>query len=136
MKRNKPQITIEDGIVFLTQDLKGLGLYDKAKAIRQFVNDTKIIEDYVDELIKGILFKNGITLVSKSECSLKCAFDSLKEKGKEIRVKDFYGGREMWRGRFIETKNEITVMLEDNRYLQAGVKVEEVDYVPSNIDEH
>ena len=127
MRKNKPQITIEDNIVFLTLDLKGLGLYDRGKAIRQFVNDTKIVEDYVDELIKGIFEENGIILLGNDKTALKRAFDLLKAKNKEIRVTNFYGNRNIYRCRYIDTKNDITVVLEDNRYLQAGVKVEEVN---------
>lgn len=127
MKRNKPEITIEDNIVFLTLDLKGLGLYDKGKAIRQFVNsDTKILEDYVDELIKAIFERNGIILLGNDKSVLNEAFDTLKAKRKDIRVTNFYGGRDIWHCKYIDTKNNITVVLEDNRYLQAGVKVEEI----------
>lgn len=127
MKRNKPQITIEDNIVFLTQDLKGLGLYDRAKAIRQFVNDTKIVEDYVDELVKAILIKNEIILLGNDKSVLQEAFDTLKTKGKQIIVVNFYGGRNILNCRYVDTKNDITVVLEDNRYLQAGVEVREVE---------
>jgi len=126
MKRNKPQITIEDNTVFLTLDLKGLGLYDRAKAIRQFVNDTKIVQDYVDELVKGILDRNGIILLGTDKSALERAFDSLNAKGKDIKVINFYGGRLIDDCRYVDTKNDITVVLEGNRYLQAAVKVEEI----------
>ena len=128
MKRNKPQITIEDNTVFLTLDLKGLGLYDRAKAIRQFVNDTKIVQDYVDELVKGILDRNGIILLGTDKSALEWAFDRLNAKGKDIKVIDFYGGRLIDDCRYVDTKNDITVVLEENRYLQAAVKVEELLY--------
>lgn len=127
MKRNKPEIYIEDNTVFLHQDLKGLGLYERGKSIRQFVNDTKIVEDYVDELIKGILERNGIILLGNDKSALEQAFALLKDKHKEIRVINFYGDRDIWHCKYIDTKNNITVVFEDNRYLQAGVKVEEKD---------
>lgn len=127
MKNNDPKITIENNIVFLTLDLKGMDLYHRGKAIRKFVNsDTKILEDYVDDLIKAIFQRNGIIVNSTNKSALNEAFDSLKAKGKDIKITNFYGGRNVWNCKYVDTKNEITILLEDNRFLISGIEVSEV----------
>lgn len=124
----KPKITIDDNCVFLTLDLYGLDLYERGKAIRHFVDrDTLILEDYVDELIKGCLERNDIIVTNKDKSVLKQAFDSLKAKNKDIKVINFYGSGNLMGCRFIDCKHRITTVIEDNRYLQAGIEVKEIE---------
>ena len=127
MKR-KPNITIEDNTIFLSMDLKGLDLYERGKTIRRFINsDTKIVQDYVDMLCVYIFKKNGINVLSMDKSAIEQAFDSLKAKGKTLDLTDVYANKDLWRCQVLDKKDHMTVILEENRYLQCGVKVEEVN---------
>ena len=127
--KNQPKIVIENNTVFLTLDLKGLGLYEKGKAIRRFINnDTKIVEDYADTIIRGILRRNGINVYSNDKSVLKCLFDTLKRKGKRIEIIDFYKNANIDNCEILKTTdNKMTVLLEEDRYLECGVEIKEVD---------
>ena len=128
MRTRKPTITIEDNIVFLTMDLKGLDLYERGKAIRRFINsDIKIVQDYVDRLCIEIMTRNGINIPSMGKSALKRAFDSLKAKGKDITLNDFYWNKQLMGCQVLERKDYITILLEDNRYILCGVEVKEVE---------
>lgn len=138
MKR-EPKILIQDNTIFLTMDLKGLDLYQRGKVIRRFVNsDTRIVEDYADRLCKIILSKYGINVKDTSESAYKEALDRFKALGKELKVVDFYEDTKLDNCEIVQrSKNKITVLIEEERYLQCAVEIrEEIDYVPSNIDEH
>ena len=127
--KNQPKIVIENNTVFLTLDLKGLGLYEKGKAIHRFINnDTKIVEDYADTIIRGILRRNGINVYSNDKSVLKCLFDTLKRKGKRIEIIDFYKNANIDNCEILKTTdNKMTVLLEEDRYLECGVEIKEVD---------
>ena len=119
---------IQDDTIFLTLDLKGLDLYQRGKAIRKFINsDIKIVQDYVDMLCVYIFKKNGINVLSMDKSALQQAFDSLKAKGKKIDLTDVYANKDLWRCQVLEKKDHMTVILEENRFLQVGVKVEEIN---------
>ena len=126
MKR-EPKIMIQDDTIFLTLDLKGLDLYQRGKAIRKFINsDTKIVEDYADTLIRAIFKRNGINVYGDDKSVLNRAFDTLKQKGKQIEIIDFYQNVDLERCEIVTTtKTKMTILIEDNRYLQAGVIVKE-----------
>lgn len=128
MKR-LPKICIQDDTIFLTLDLKGLDLYQRGKAIRTFINsDTKIVEDYADTMIRAIMKKNGINIYGNDKSVLKEAFDRLKTKGKAIEITDYYKNLDIERCEVLATtKNKMTVLLEDNRYLNVGIVVKEIN---------
>lgn len=125
--KNEPKLTIQDNTIFLTLDLKGLNLYERGKAIRKFVNsDTKIVEDYADRLCKAILKRNGINVKDTTELAYKEALDRFNAKGKQLIVIDFYKDTNFDNCEIVQrSKNKITVLIEDDRYLQAGVEVVE-----------
>ena len=127
MSKNDPKLTIQDNTIFLTLDLKGLDLYQRGKAIRKFVNsDTKIVEDYADRLCKAILSKYGIKVKDTTELAYKEALDRFNAMGKKLYVVDFYKDTNFDNCEIVQrSKNKITVLIEDNRFLQAGVEVVE-----------
>lgn len=110
-------------------DLKGLDLYKRGKAIRRFINsDTKIVEDYADTMIRTIFRRYGINLGGHNEIDFEKALIELKHYGVEIIIKDFYKDivRQPYNCEIIETtKNGMTILLEDNRYLECGVEIKE-----------
>lgn len=118
---------IQDDTIFLTLDLKGLDLYQRGKAIRKFINsDTKIVEDYADTLIRAIFKRNGINVYGDDKSVLNRAFDTLKQKGKQIEIIDFYQNVDLERCEIITTtKTKMTILIEDNRFLQCGIIVKE-----------
>ena len=128
MKR-EPQIAIQDNTIFLTMDLKGLDLYQRGKVVRRFINsDTRIVEDYADRLCKAILMRNGIYVSDTSESAYKEALDTLKAKGKDIKIIDFYKDTKIERCEIVQrSKNKITVIIEDNRYIVCAIEVKECD---------
>ena len=128
MKR-EPKILIQDNTIFLTMDLKGLDLYERGKVIRRFINsDTKIVEDYADRLCKAILRNNGINVNDTSESTYKEALDRLKAKGKEIKITDFYENVNLDHCEYVQrSKNKITVLIEEDRYIQCAIEVREVN---------
>ena len=128
MKR-EPKILIQDNTIFLTMDLKGLDLYQRGKVIRRFVNsDTRIVEDYADRLCKAILSKYGINVKDTTDIAYEQALDKFKELGKELRVVDFYKDTNLDNCELVQrSKNKITVLIESNRYLMAGIEVREVN---------
>lgn len=128
MIKRKPQIEIEDNTIYLSMDLKGLDLYERGKAIRRFINsDTKIVQDYVDRLCVAIFERNGIKLPTLEKSVLKWAFDTLKAKGKDISVSDFYLNKQLMGCQVLARKDYITILLEDNRYIECGVVVKEIE---------
>jgi len=125
--KREPKIMIQDDTIFLTLDLKGLDLYQRGKAIRKFINsDTKIVEDYADTLIRAIFKRNGINVYGDDKSVLNRAFDTLKQKGKQIEIIDFYQNVDLERCEIVTTtKTKMTILIEDNRFLQCGIIVKE-----------
>lgn len=128
---NLPEITIDNDCIYLTQDLCSMNLFDKSKAIVDFCQkETKIFEKEVDRLILKIFERNGINVPNTEKSVLKLAFDLLNAKGKEIVVEDIYENTKLLGVQFVKyTKNHFTVMLEDNRYIQCGVRIEEKEKI-------
>lgn len=127
--KNNPYIYQEGNCVYLVLDL-GIGttLYDRAKLINKFVrNDTQVLEKYLDTLFEAIFRKNGINIQSHDKLSLEKAFEYLNWKNKDIKVQDLYD-KELYRCHFVGVApNKLNVQIEDNRYLQAGVEIKEVE---------
>ena len=133
-----PEIYKEDNCLYLTQDLSGMGVYDKAKAIVSFCDkETKLFEKEIDRAIAEIFEKNKVNLPNTDKKVLKLAFDLLKSRGKTIEIVDLfkYDEEKEKDDSFTlvkKTKNKFTVMLETFRVngcysevLQCGVQVVE-----------
>ena len=127
MGKKKIRIVVEDNCAYLVQDLYGLDLYERSKAISRFVKtETKVLEEVISMLIKGIFQRNGIEILSTEKSALKSALDTLKGKGKDIRVCDLYADARIEHcEKVCLSSNYFTIMLEEDRYLQCGVRVEE-----------
>ena len=132
---NLPKIYKEDNCLYLTQDLSGMNLYDKSKAIVNFCDkETRLFEKEIDKAILDIFEKSGIQIPNTDKKVLKLAFDLLKAKGKGIVITDLYKDNinsDMCE--FIkETKNHFVVLLETDyvcgckkETLQCGVEIKE-----------
>lgn len=122
---NLPKITKDNECLYLTQDISGMGLYEQSKAIVNFCDkETKLFEKEIDRAILDIFERNGINIPNTEKSVLKRAFAMLKEKNKTIEIVDLLENVNDYNIETIkETKNHFVVVLEDNRYLQCGVRI-------------
>ena len=122
-----PKIERDNDTLWLMQDLSGMGVYDKAKAIVNFCDkETKLFEKEIDRAILEIFDRNGIEIPSADKKVLKLAFDLLKAKGTDIEIVDAFKDTKIDDCEFVKlTKNQFTVVLEDSRYIQCCVRVKE-----------
>ena len=124
-----PKIERENDTLWLIQDLGGMGIYDKSKAIVNFCDkETKLFEKEIDRVVLEIFDENGINIPSTDKSVLKLAFDLLNAKGKDIEIVDNFKDRNVDECELIKmTKNHFSVVLEENRYIQCSVQVKEVE---------
>lgn len=125
-----PQIYQDNGSFYLVQDLDGLDELNRAKAITNFVSkSTKLLELYLDSELEKIFVGNFILLKDKEKKTIVNAINQLKELGKQIEIKDLFSGKDFYKCRKIaKTKGNMTIVLEDDRFLQCGVKISEGIY--------
>jgi len=125
---NLPTIINENDALYLTQDLSGMGLYDKSKAIVDFCNkETKIFETEIDRAILRVFEKYGINIYSKDKSVLKRAFDILNANGVKLEIIDLYRNVSDSELKFVKTtKNHFTVVIENDNLIQCGVLVKEI----------
>ena len=105
----------EQGKIFvLSQNIKGLNEYERAKAIESFIRkETKVLEMALETYLRQLLRDNGINIQDGSKQALERAFLELEQKGKSISIVDRY--YELNNERIIgESPNEMTVILEDD----------------------
>ena len=127
---NLSRITRDGDCLYLTQDLSGMGIYEKSKAIVHFCDkETKLFEKEIDRAILDIFERNGINVPSTDKNVLKIAFDLLKSKGKDIVVKNLYAYRisSLALGKIVKETPLFTIYLEDNVCIQCGVEVKEIN---------
>ena len=125
---NLPTITKDNNCISLTQDLWGMDLYERSKAIVDFCNkETKLFEKEIDRLLLSVFERNGVNIYSTDKSVLKQAFDTLKANGKTIRISDLFKDIPLYDTEIVkETKNHFMVVLESKRYLQCGVHIQEI----------
>lgn len=122
-------IVRDNDCIYLIQDLAGLNTYEKVRAIDRFVRlETLTLERQANRVIKALFRKNGINIAEESESVLKSQLDALNGKGKDIVITDLYSNGEYYRCEHVGTsKNHMNVYLEDDRYLQCGIEIKEVE---------
>lgn len=126
---NLPKIERDDDCLYLVQDISGMEIYDKSKAIVNFCDkETKLFEKEIDKAIIDIFQANGINIPNTEKSVLKQAFDMLKGKGTDIEVEDTLKDYQNVDGlEFVKfTKGKFVVALEDKKYLQCCVRVKEI----------
>lgn len=128
MITNKPLIYQEGNSVYLVLDLGvGTNLYEREKQIDKFMkNETRVLEQRVNRLIKGIFARNGIIANDGNKSALNEVFSALKRKGKSVDIIDLYN-KPLYKCEIVGvSKNYMTCQLEEDRYLQCGIEVREV----------
>ena len=121
----RPKITRENNCIYLTQDIGGMNIYDRAKAIVNFVEkETKELEKEIDKVILDIFEQEHINIPSTKKSVLKKAFDTLNRQGKDIKVNDLYATiNDLYISEHIKTTELFSIWLEDDTLLQAGVEI-------------
>lgn len=124
-----PRITRHENCLYLTQDIVGMSTYERAKAIVSFCDkETKNFEKEIDKVILDIFEKNGVNIPNTDKSVLKKAFAYLKANNKDIKVNDIYESiTDLYNAELIKQTKLFTIWLEDDRYLQCGVEIEEID---------
>ena len=119
----KPIILKENNCYYLSQDLSGMDLYERTRAIKRFVNsDTKILEECVNNEIKAIFKSKGINAYSNDESVLKTALDTFNRQYGKITIIDLFKNP-VERCEKIDKKNDITIVIEDNRFIVCGMEI-------------
>ena len=125
-KKSSVNLTKDNNCYYLTQNIGGLNLYEKAKLINRFVkNETKVLENFIDKEIKARLGRVGINIQDTSKGGLYALFDTLKSMGITIEITDLYENQEIYGCEYVGTSdNRMKVYLEDKALLQCGVSLE------------
>ena len=130
-KKELADIKIYDGekenskIFVLSQSIKGLSTYDKAKAINHFLEkETKVLETCVSNYCRQVLILHNIIPQGGSNKALEIAFYELNSMGYEIEIYDRYANAEE---KIIGENNDMTVINEDD-VLSAAIEVDVVFY--------
>ena len=117
---------------YLVQKINALNIYDRAKMITEFLEkETKKLEYVLNSEIKAILRKKGISILSCKENDYKHALDTLKTEFHEtIDIIDVYKGQILEKCEQLGVSpNGMTVVMEDNAYLQCGCEIKVVEIV-------
>lgn len=125
---NLPRIDQEQDTIYMLQDIGGSTIYEKAKAIVNFVDkESKEFEKRLDRAMIDILERNGIKVPSTDKSVLKLAYEVLKGKGKDIEIVDtLLDYKSLGLEYVATTKGKITIALESGRYLQCCVMIKEI----------
>ena len=119
----KPIIHKENNCYYLSQDLSGMDLYERTRAIKRFINsDTKILEECVNNEIKAIFKAKGINAYSNDESVLKGALDTFNRQYGAITLVDLFK-KPIERCEKIDNKNGMTIVIEDNRFIECGMEI-------------
>lgn len=101
-------------VFVMSMSVKGLGLYDKAKATNRFINtETKVLEQVLETILRNYIKQQGIIVQEGGYHALEKAFWELEQKGKEIEIIDRY--KDIANENIVGENHEngITVILEE-----------------------
>ena len=117
MKKPKLEIIEKDSkhsIYVLSQSIKGLDAYEKAKVVQKFLStESKLLERVLESDLRDILRSVGINTQEPSESVLNKAFDTLKRKRMKLLVIDRNENVSYEKYLGI-SKNEMTLIEEDD----------------------
>lgn len=129
MKNIEIEIELENEtnkVFYLHQDISGMSLYQRTKAIDRFVHyETKILEQCIENEIKDIFRRNGISVLGTQDSALKLAFTQLNGKNKSIAIVDRYKDIN-FENIVGVSDNHMTVILEDDYMLSCAMEVKEI----------
>lgn len=125
-----PQIYSDYNSYYLIQDLQGLNKYQRAKAIDKFVSKgTKLLEMYLDSELEKIFAENHILFRYTDKATLNRAYNELNKRGKGIWITDLFGGKDFYKcEHLITTNSKMTIIIEEDRYIETGVRLDIIDW--------
>ena len=111
-------------VYYMHQDIAGLNLYERTKAIERFINNaTKTLETLISSDIREFLRVRGIIIQDGSDKALEQAFVELGVKHNQtIQLIDRYYeiGNERILG---ESPNQMTILLEDENLIGCSMEM-------------
>lgn len=124
----KIEIIEEDNgnkLFIMTRQIKGLSIYERAKAINKFLEkDTNVLLQAIENYLRSVFIYYGIIPQDGSDDALKESFYRLHSMGKDIAIIDRYAQTDE---RIIGERNQMTCILEDD-ILSAAIEVGEIEY--------
>ena len=101
-------------IYVMSMSIKGLEIYEKAKAIKRFKDrETQVLEQVIENDLRQILRNYGVVPEDGSDQALEKAFNQLETKGVHIEIRDRYF--EFQGERIIgESPNKMTIIVEED----------------------
>ena len=109
-------------IYVLSMSIKGLGIYEKAKATKRFIEkETKVLEQVLDTDLRQLLRTNGIIPDDGSQQALEKAFTELEIKGKTIEIRDRYF--EFQGEKIIGESPNLMTVIEEDGILSAAMEI-------------
>lgn len=113
-------------IFVLSQNIKGMDEYHKAKAIETFINrETKVLEMAIETYLRQVLRENDILPMDGSKSALERAFITLENNGKAINIYDRYN--ETYGERIIGQSSNLMTVIEEDGILSCAIEVEVVE---------
>ena len=109
-------------IYVMSMSIKGMGIYDKAKAIKRFKDkETQVLEQVLDTDLRQILKSYDVVPDDGSEQSLKKALDQLELKGVHIEIRDRYF--EFQGERIIGESPNLMTIIEEDEILSCAMEI-------------
>ena len=109
-------------IYIMSMSIKDLGIYEKAKATKRFMeNETKVLEQVLDTDLRQVLRANGIIPDDGSQQALEKAFTELELKGKTIEIRDRYF--EFQGEKIIGESPNLMTVIEEDGILSAAMEI-------------
>ena len=130
-KKRLVEIKVIDGerpntkIFIMSQNIKGLSLYESSKAIDTFINrETNVLQTCISNYIRQVLISHSIIPQDGSESALNRAFNDFKYKyGKEFDITNRYIDT---KETIVGEKDEMTVINEDG-ILSRAIEIEMIE---------
>lgn len=109
-------------IYVMSMSIKGMGIYEKAKAIKRFKDrETQVLEQVLDTDLRQILKSYNVVPEDGSEQSLKKALDQLELKGVHIEIRDRYF--EFQGERIIGESPNLMTIIEEDEILSCAMEI-------------
>ena len=109
-------------IFVMSMSIGGLGIYEKAKATKRFMEtETKVLEQVLDTYLRQVLRDNGIIPDDGSQQAFEKAFTELEIKGKTIEIRDRYF--EFQGEKIIGESPNLMTVIEEDGILSAAMEI-------------
>lgn len=113
----------QGSIFVLSQDIRGLSIYEQARLTNRFISrETKILTTAVENDLRRILAKHDILLKDYTNEALEVAFAQLKDKGIELEIVDRYANTQE---QVIYRKGSDPIVINEDGILSCSIEIVE-----------